>query len=64
MIKLLIFYLAQVAQLVEQATENRCVGGSIPPLGTTTKIKKILKVVPRGGIEPPTQRFSVACSTN
>ena len=27
------FY-AQVAQLVEQATENRCVGGSIPPLGT------------------------------
>ena len=28
------FY-AQVAQLVEQATENRCVGGSIPPLGTT-----------------------------
>ena len=25
---------AQVAQLVEQATENRCVGGSIPPLGT------------------------------
>ena len=26
---------AQVAQLVEQATENRCVGGSIPPLGTT-----------------------------
>tara|TARA_B100001093_G_scaffold250522_1_gene240011 strand:+ start:276 stop:383 length:108 start_codon:yes stop_codon:yes gene_type:complete len=34
MIKLLIFYSAQVAQLVEQATENRCVGGSIPPLGT------------------------------
>jgi hypothetical protein len=25
---------AQVAQLVEQATENRRVGGSIPPLGT------------------------------
>ena len=31
----LIIYFAQVAQLVEQATENRCVGGSIPPLGTT-----------------------------
>ena len=31
----LINYIAQVAQLVEQATENRCVGGSIPPLGTT-----------------------------
>lgn len=30
---------AQVAQLVEQATENRCVGGSIPPLGTI-KLKK------------------------
>ena len=27
---------ARVAQLVEQATENRCVGGSIPPLGTST----------------------------
>jgi hypothetical protein len=28
--------LAQVAQLVEHATENRSVGGSIPPLGTNT----------------------------
>ena len=27
----ILFFLAQVAQLVEQATENRCVGGSIPP---------------------------------
>ena len=26
---------AQVAQLVEQRTENPCVGGSNPPLGTT-----------------------------
>ena len=34
----LINYIAQVAQLVEQATENRCVGGSIPPLGTTTYV--------------------------
>ena len=25
----------QVAQLVEQRTENPCVGGSIPPLATT-----------------------------
>jgi hypothetical protein len=24
--------------LVEQATENRCVGGSIPPLGTTLSL--------------------------
>ena len=29
---------AQVAQLVEHATENRGVGGSIPPLGTTSPI--------------------------
>jgi hypothetical protein len=28
--------LAQVAQLVEHCTENAGVGGSIPPLGTTT----------------------------
>jgi hypothetical protein len=27
--------LGQVAQLVEQWTENPCVGGSIPPLSTT-----------------------------
>jgi hypothetical protein len=27
---------AQVAQLVEHATENRSVGGSIPSLGTIT----------------------------
>ena len=25
---------AEVAQLVEQRTENPCVGGSSPPLGT------------------------------
>ena len=28
--------IAQIAQSVEQRTENPCVGGSIPPLGTTT----------------------------
>ncbi len=28
-------YNARVAQLVEQRTENPCVGGSIPPPGTT-----------------------------
>ena len=28
-------FCAQVAQLVEQRTENPRVGGSIPPLGTT-----------------------------
>ena len=44
-------FCAQVAQLVEQGTENPCVGGSIPPLGTTyliyflfdTILKKSLK---------------------
>jgi hypothetical protein len=34
---LLAFPDAQVAQLVEHATENRSVGGSIPPLGTILK---------------------------
>ena len=33
--------------------------------GTDPEILEKLKVmVPRGGIEPPTLRFSVACSTN
>jgi hypothetical protein len=31
---------AQVAQLVEQRTENPCVGGSIPPLGTANQVDK------------------------
>ena len=46
-------FCAQVAQLVEQGTENPCVGGSIPPLGTThliyllfdTILKKSLKIL-------------------
>ena len=33
---------AQVAQLVEHATENRGVGGSIPPLGTTSSLSLTL----------------------
>jgi hypothetical protein len=31
---------AQVAQSVEQGTENPCVGGSIPSLGTLVKKTK------------------------
>jgi predicted ATPase len=31
---------AQVAQLVEHCTENAGVGGSIPPLGTTTSFRR------------------------
>ena len=45
---------AQVAQLVEHATENRSVGGSIPPLGTIfplAEAKKPLKVVSLAEIE-------------
>jgi hypothetical protein len=34
---------AQVAQLVEHATENRSVGGSIPPLGTIFAFLTALK---------------------
>ena len=37
---------AQVAQLVEHATENRSVGGSIPPLGTILKLLNILAIYP------------------
>src|SRR3981081_1365332 len=33
---------AQVAQLVEHATENRSVGGSIPPLGTISSNEFIM----------------------
>ncbi len=32
---------AQIAQLVEHATENRSVGGSIPPLGTISLLQTI-----------------------
>ncbi len=31
----------EVAQLVEQRTENPCVGGSIPPLTTLEKARKL-----------------------
>ena len=42
---------AQVAQLVEHATENRSVGGSIPPLGTM-KIKHLMPTVVSFSIVP------------
>ena len=31
-------FAGQIAQLVEQGTENPCVGGSIPPLATTKNL--------------------------
>ena len=43
---LFVFALAQVAQLVEQWTENPRVGGSNPPLGTTFPRKSPLFFVP------------------
>ena len=41
---------AQVAQLVEHATENRSVGGSIPPLGTTLRLKATRGAAAQPGI--------------
>src|SRR5437868_14740644 len=41
---------AQVAQLVEHATENRSVGGSIPPLGTIRTAIFRLSVAGRHGL--------------
>ena len=53
------FMKGQVAQSVEQRIENPCVGGSIPPLATTTEGKhaktlpliylKTLKITPSFG---------------
>ena len=40
---------AQVAQLVEHATENRSVGGSIPPLGTISLSEDIYRHPPLFG---------------
>ena len=37
--------IAQVAQLVEQRTENPRVGGSIPPLGTIFSCSCIVKLL-------------------
>ena len=36
---------AQVAQLVEHATENRSVGGSIPPLGTIKSFRLLINSI-------------------
>ena len=41
---------AQIAQSVEQGTENPRVGGSIPPLGTK-KISSLLKDLSRGLVQ-------------
>ena len=49
---------AQVAQLVEHATENRSVGGSIPSLGTISTSEDQLPLAPRmiGGLPDPARR--------
>jgi hypothetical protein len=45
MFALQLFLNAQVAQSVEQRTENPRVGGSIPPLGTTVEIKEFQRLI-------------------
>ena len=37
-------HFAQIAQSVEQGTENPRVGGSIPPLGTIFILRTILRI--------------------
>ena len=60
---------AQVAQLVEHATENRSVGGSIPPLGTISdRSCKVLATVRRPQLHtilplPPLKTFGNDGST-
>src|SRR6516162_4486960 len=64
--------IAQVAQLVEQRTENPCVGGSIPPLGTTKSntyetVGKIAKIIIRtvsAKIEPAVCAADLAAPQN
>jgi hypothetical protein len=51
------FRFGQVAQLVEQRTENPCVGGSIPSLATS-RIKELRS--PIGGRFSLTHAFSHA----
>ena len=42
---------AQIAQSVEQGTENPCVRGSIPRLGTTENREKVLRAYFIGLVE-------------
>ncbi len=42
----IVFYPGQVAQSVEQRTENPRVGGSIPSLATTARLLRALEVIP------------------
>jgi hypothetical protein len=51
---------AQVAQLVEQRTENPCVGGSIPPLGTISAsryLAVVCRVEALDGFDEDTFRY-------
>ncbi len=41
------YFFGQVAQLVEQRIENPRVGGSIPPLATTSPLWGQLTLIPR-----------------
>jgi hypothetical protein len=54
---------AQVAQLVEHATENRSVGGSIPPLGTIPPFNILIFLsILAAGHSPPFRRDNFAPS--
>src|SRR5438552_14404019 len=44
----LVFPIGQVAQLVEQRTENPCVGGSIPPLATRFRATRSERKIGQG----------------
>jgi hypothetical protein len=51
---------AQVAQLVEHATENRSVGGSIPPLGTTLNFLRKFAILDPENRSPGKPDFPIA----
>jgi hypothetical protein len=57
--------IAQVAQLVEHATENRSVGGSIPPLGTIHPVRSAILDRASGAQERrPANGFAGMAATN
>ena len=52
---------AQIAQSVEQRTENPRVGGSIPPLGTMNYYGGIAQMARAFGSYPKGHRFDPCC---
>ncbi len=62
----LISYQAGVVQWLERLLAKEKAAGSNPVTRSkkTALLKSCFIFVPRGGLEPPTQGFSVLCSTN